>query len=204
MQDYIKPLLRKKPDEIILHVGTNDIKDNSKMAEVVAAGILNLGNQIKDSLPCTIKRMYIGKDKANIQNKIKTVNDILKWVTSQNKWTYIDNTNLDYTCLNRGGLHLNRKGSSGGDKEKLSDGNTSIWRNGNKVLRIEGKENNQRNAKLCSIICNSGISTEEASAANNLRACLYDPGQAVQDAYRDPARNTNSKECLYDLATYPT
>jgi hypothetical protein len=28
----------------------------------------------------------------------------------QNKWTYIDNTNLDYTCLNRGGLHLNRNG----------------------------------------------------------------------------------------------
>ena len=28
----------------------------------------------------------------------------------QNKWTYIDNTNLDYTCLNRGGLYLNRKG----------------------------------------------------------------------------------------------
>ncbi|CAB3980152.1 RNA-directed DNA polymerase from mobile element jockey-like [Paramuricea clavata] len=51
MQDYIKPLLRKKPDEIILHVGTNNIKDNAKTAEVVAAGILNLGTQIKDSLP---------------------------------------------------------------------------------------------------------------------------------------------------------
>ena len=36
-----------------------------------------------------------------------------------------------------------------------------------------------------------------------LRACLYDPGQAGRDAYRDPARNTNSKECLYDPATYP-
>jgi hypothetical protein len=36
-----------------------------------------------------------------------------------------------------------------------------------------------------------------------IRACLYDPGQAGRDAYRDPARNTNSKECLYDPATYP-
>ena len=35
-----------------------------------------------------------------------------------------------------------------------------------------------------------------------IRACLYDPGQAGRDAYRDPARNTNSKECLYDPATY--
>jgi hypothetical protein len=37
----------------------------------------------------------------------------------------------------------------------------------------------------------------------SIRACLYDPGQAGRDAYRDPARNTNSKECLYDPATYP-
>ncbi|CAB4033160.1 Werner syndrome ATP-dependent helicase-like, partial [Paramuricea clavata] len=42
MQDYIKPLIRKKPDTMILHVGTNDIKDDTKSAEVVAAGILNL------------------------------------------------------------------------------------------------------------------------------------------------------------------
>ena len=26
----------------------------------------------------------------------------------------------------------------------------------------------------------------------------YDPGQAGRDAYRDPAHNTNSKECLYE------
>ena len=59
--------------------------------------------------------------------------------------------------------------SPGGDKKKYSDGDTSIsWRKGNKVLRIEGKEKNQINAKLCSIICNSGISREEVSAANNL------------------------------------
>jgi hypothetical protein len=35
-----------------------------------------------------------------------------------------------------------------------------------------------------------------------LRACLYDPGHAGRDAYRDPVHNTNSNECLYDAATY--
>jgi hypothetical protein len=59
--------------------------------------------------------------------------------------------------------------SPGGDKKKYSDGDTSIsWRKGNKVLRIEGKGKNQINAKLCSIICNSGISPEEAGAADSL------------------------------------
>ena len=53
MVDYLKPLMRKTPDEIIVHVGANDVKDDTKSAEVVAAGILNLGNQIKDKLPNT-------------------------------------------------------------------------------------------------------------------------------------------------------
>jgi hypothetical protein len=45
------------------------------------------------------------------------------------------------------------------------------------------------------------VSNEKASIAHPY--CLYDPSQAGRDAYRDPARNTNSKECLYDPATYP-
>jgi hypothetical protein len=58
--------------------------------------------------------------------------------------------------------------------KKYSDGDTSIsWRKGNKVLRIEGKGNNQINATLCSIICNSGISHEETGAVNNLSSVSH-------------------------------
>ena len=42
MRDFLKPLIRKKPDEVILHIGTKDVKDNSKTAEVVAAGISSI------------------------------------------------------------------------------------------------------------------------------------------------------------------
>ena len=80
MKDYLKPLIRKKPYTIILHVGTNDIKDDKKTAEVVAAGILNLGTQIKDNSPhikVCISGITIRKDKAAILNKIKNVNNVL-------------------------------------------------------------------------------------------------------------------------------
>ncbi len=113
MKDYLKPLIRKKPDEIILHVGTNHVKDNSKSAEVIATGILNLGNQIKDHLPQTkvsISNIIVRKGKAIVQNKIKNVNDKLKRVGDQNNWTYMDNIN--HASLNRGSLHLNRNGSA--------------------------------------------------------------------------------------------
>ncbi len=49
---------------------------------------------------------------AAIQNKINDVNNILTRVCGLNKWTYIDNSNKDHTCLNRRKLHLNKKGSS--------------------------------------------------------------------------------------------
>jgi hypothetical protein len=46
-------------------------------------------------------------------------------------------------------------------------GDTSIsWRKCNKVLRIEGKEKNQINAKLCSIICNSGMHIARGSVSH--------------------------------------
>ena len=115
MADYLKPLMRKTPHEIIVHVGTNDVKDDTKSAEVVAAGILNLGSQIKDNLPNTkvsISSLIVRKDKTSVLNKIININVILKRVCEQNNWTYIDHNNIDYSCLNRRGLHLNRKGSS--------------------------------------------------------------------------------------------
>ena len=79
MRDFLKPLIRKKPDEVILHIGTNDVKDNSKTAEVVAAGILNLGTQVKESMPGTkvsFSSITVGKDRHSIQNKIEHVNAI--------------------------------------------------------------------------------------------------------------------------------
>ena len=98
MADYLKPLMRKTPDEIIVHVGTNDVKDVTKSAEVVAAGILNLGNQIKDKLPNTkvsFSSLIVRKDKTSVLNKINNINVILKRVCDQNNWTYVDHNNID-------------------------------------------------------------------------------------------------------------
>lgn len=44
MVDYIKPIARAKPDEIVLHVGTNDLKSNNPRQ--VAEGIVDLVNSI--------------------------------------------------------------------------------------------------------------------------------------------------------------
>ena len=43
MEDFIKPILRKDPENIIIHVGTNDV--NSKDPKLTAEGTVNLTRQ---------------------------------------------------------------------------------------------------------------------------------------------------------------
>ena len=49
MFHYIKPTLNQQPDEIILHVGTNDIKHLAPRA--IAERIVDLGNNIVSQCP---------------------------------------------------------------------------------------------------------------------------------------------------------
>ena len=57
MSDYIMPSLRRKPEEVILHVGTNNLK--SFEPRDIAEGIINLGLKIQNHSPdCKICLLY--------------------------------------------------------------------------------------------------------------------------------------------------
>ena len=47
MNDYIKPALRKDPNNFILHIGTNDITNASKSEELIAEEILEPALKLK-------------------------------------------------------------------------------------------------------------------------------------------------------------
>ena len=51
MEDFVKPLLRKKPDNGVLHIGTNDL--NIQERRLTAEGIVNLALQIEGDAPET-------------------------------------------------------------------------------------------------------------------------------------------------------
>ena len=48
MKDYIKPTIARKPDMVILHTGTNDLKSNQNPPDI-ANEIINLAKNIKIS-----------------------------------------------------------------------------------------------------------------------------------------------------------
>eukprot|EP00795_Rhopilema_esculentum_P002682 gene2682-891_t len=104
LHDYIQPLCRKKPDKIMLVVGTNDISNNS--VKDALAKIVSLTKLILSNLPncqITISEIIQRKDNPLLNTKInefKTINvDI------------IQQQNIKEQHLARDGLHLNFRGN---------------------------------------------------------------------------------------------
>ena len=111
MKDFVKPLLRKKPDNVVLHIGTNDL--NTREPRLTAEGIVNLALQIEGDAPETklaISGLIARADDKD--GKVSSVNKILKKFCRQNHWNFIEHNNINQTHLNRGGLHLSKSGSA--------------------------------------------------------------------------------------------
>ena len=92
MEDFIKPILRKEPDNnIIIHVGTNDV--NSLEPRLTAEGIVNLALQIVDDAPNI--NLAISGLIPRAGNKEGKVNKILKKFCRQNHWNFIEHNNVN-------------------------------------------------------------------------------------------------------------
>ena len=111
MKHYLQPSLQLKPSEIVLHVGTNDLKDHS--SRVVAEQIVDLGNLISSSSPATkvtISALTQRYDEECLGKKVTDCNKVIKSFCNQNGWGFIKHPNIDETCVNNQKLHLNKKG----------------------------------------------------------------------------------------------
>ena len=111
MHDYLKPLLKKKPDNIILHIGTND--SVGKSADDIMAEIFNLVEFIEYELPmvnlcisCPVMRI----DNMKANKVLRDLCSLLKIHFRSSNVIFHDKFNG--TCLGHKGLHLNAKGSS--------------------------------------------------------------------------------------------
>ena len=114
MADYIKPILRKKPNKLILHVGTNNLKSRQNSTQC-ADEIMKLGESIKSSIPETelvISGLITRADDVLLTHKVDQVNAALKQSCLQKKWVFIEHTNITSNQLNNSKMHLNKFGTS--------------------------------------------------------------------------------------------
>lgn len=113
MLDYIKPIIRKEPDEVILHVGTNDLA-SSKEPKDIAENIVKVCQNIEDELPnvrINISEIIFRKDSADIDKIRMEVNKKLKAFCKSRDWKVISHS-FAAEDLNPKGIHLNKKGIS--------------------------------------------------------------------------------------------
>jgi len=109
---YVKPTLHLHPDEIIIHVGTNDVRNSNPRQ--VAERIVDLGNSIiadSPSTKVTLSSLISRSDDSALDEKVKQVNKVLNTFASQNEWDFLSHSNITTAHLNAGGLHLNHIGT---------------------------------------------------------------------------------------------
>ena len=109
MVHHIKTFVKRKPDLVIIHSGTNDLTNNVDTIEQVD----NLVKVCKKILPETklaFSSLTLRKDRKKLFGKIQKLNDRLKKVCSIHNIGFIDNNNIDERGLSKGKLHLNKSG----------------------------------------------------------------------------------------------
>ena len=112
LNDYIKPSLKRNPKNIILHVGTNDLKRNN--AKDIATHIDRLCKSIKSDhqMSVSVSRIIHREDNQELMKKVMAVNKELFRYSEQKRFYLIRNENIDKNKLNLYGLHLNKQGST--------------------------------------------------------------------------------------------
>lgn len=114
MHHYIKPTLVKNPDEILIHIGTNDVRTTSS-PQTITDSIVDLCESVQQQTSgadITVSGIILRNDNPQLNSVITKVNKSLRKFCHQRNWHFIDNANIDpLTCLNRSKLHLNRKGT---------------------------------------------------------------------------------------------
>lgn len=111
MEDFLKPIPRKEPENLILHVGTNDLK--SMEPAQLTESIRSLAQQVEDNSPGTSLSISAILPRKDIQlSVISHINSSLKSVCHEFQCNFIEHSNIiREQHLNRGGLHLNKSGN---------------------------------------------------------------------------------------------
>ena len=106
---YYSPIAKRKHDVCIIHAGTNDLKNKDELS--IVENIVEVKELIEKISPRTktvISTLTNRYDSEELLFKVKNVNNKLKQLYPNED--LIDNDNLDQSSVNRGGLHLSRKG----------------------------------------------------------------------------------------------
>ena len=106
--DYVRPTVRKKPNLIILHSETNDIHNNVNTLQKIRKVISSIKEYDTDDNIKIALSSIIHRSGHDFEDKINETNRKLENLWKGKGIIFINNSNIDSTCLNRSKLHLNK------------------------------------------------------------------------------------------------
>ena len=92
-------------------MGTNDLSKDIKTIDNLK-NICDYVSSNSKNTKISVSTITLRKDEADLENKVKIMNDRLRKFADKNGLHLIDNDNIDETCLGKGKLHLNKVGKS--------------------------------------------------------------------------------------------
>ena len=102
-------MVRRTPDCIIIHAGTNDVTRETDTIN----NLRSIVRDAKETAPTTeivISSLATRYDKANINQKVVQLNKEIDDLAKDININVITHPNLDKCCRNKKLLHLNRRG----------------------------------------------------------------------------------------------
>ena len=113
MNDFIKPILKRNPKKVIVHVGTKNItKDKPKHVKQKLVKLVDEMKQEHPGLKIGISSILRRNDDPSLNSKIDRVNSHIEQYCHDKNFDFINIDNIiTDKCLNKSGLHLNRQSS---------------------------------------------------------------------------------------------
>ena len=110
IKTYIQPPLKRDPDRVIIHVGTNDLR-SSQDPVTIAKNIIDIAKSSKTNKnEVQVSSLVPRRDSLN--GKGRQVNNILQKLSVENNFVYVSHDNIKpRRHCNYGDIHLNTAGS---------------------------------------------------------------------------------------------
>ena len=124
--EKLDDIIKEQPDDLIVHVGTNDLTNNINLLTNVKK-IFNKVSKESPSTSISFSSIINRKDKANIQKTLADTNAYLKNFCMQKWISFIDNSGIKEFHLGKRKFHLNKKGNSAFAKNLLHHINITEW-----------------------------------------------------------------------------
>ena len=104
LENLLRQEIKYNPDEVITHVGVNNIEFESE--EDIRDKFANINDSFYDMTKLTFSGIIRRSDKPFLNQKIDSIKCQLEKMCLNQDYDFIDNNNIKFGHLNRGDLHI--------------------------------------------------------------------------------------------------